>query len=578
MCSDEDNSMQPSVDSVTTTVPYVLGTEIATGNLGGPSPAPWSLYDSGILIVGPGTIQMPDNTNTLNQSRFPAAIRPDILQIVFTGPIIVGTSLHDLFNGLMNLSMIENIDYLDTSATTNMRRVFYNTSSLVGPLDLSMWNTSNVTNMYRMFANSGVHALNLGGSFNNPSAVINLGSMFWGASNLTTIGDVSNWTTGNATRMSRMFQSASSLVDLDPSAWDTSNVTLMYNMFSAAQSLTTLDLSSWDTSNVVRMDSMFSNMINLTYLNVSGWDTGNVAQMQNMFDGAHNLVELDLSSFDTSSVVNRMNMLRANGLRVLILGPNWYWLAIQSSGLPGVPNNEIWRGTWQNVSDPGGAIGTYLAPRGTLYPTSIELMNNSLFPNNIANTWVWSPRVSPLIVFFAAENGTVSLDWLLVPVTQPPSSGQIPPFSITATPYPNFIFSHWISSEGEIFNTTEELLAEVIGRTINNDITFTAIFIPIPTFIVQIITFNPNKGVFAGGDQLLTREISSIGTYTRAFDTSGNLLNPNLVHPTRSGYIFDGWFDTQANADGTTQAGRVLSTDNVTNEASRTLWARWTPA
>jgi len=455
--------------------------------------------------------------------------------------------------------------------------VFYNTFSLVGPLDLSMWNTSNVTNMYRMFANSDVQTLNLGGSFNNPSAVINLGSMFWGANNVTTIGDISNWTTGNATRMSRMFQNASSLVDLDPSAWDTSSVTLMYNMFAVAQSLTSLDLSSWDTGNVVRMDSMFSSTINLTYLNVNGWDTRNVTQMQNMFDGAHNLVELDLSSFDTSSVVNRTNMLRANGLRILTLGPDWYWLSIQSSGLPVVPNNEIWRGTWQNVSDPGGAIGTYLAPRGTLYPTSVELMNNSLFPNYIANIWVWSPRVSPLIVFFAAENGAVSLDWLLVQVTQPPSSGQIPPFSITATPYPNFMFSHWISSEGERFNTTEEFLAEVIDRIINNDITFTAIFIPIPTFIVQIITFNPNKGVFAGGNQLPTREISSIGTYILAFDASGNLLNPNLVHPTRIGYAFDDWFNTQANADDINQTGRVLSTDSVTNEASRTLWARWTP-
>ena len=191
---------------------------------------------------------MPDNTNTLNQSRFPAGIRPDIERIVFTGPATAGTSLHDLFHGLTNLSAIENIDYIDTAITRNIRRVFMDTHSL-DHIDLSSWDTSSATNMYRMFTDSGVVTLDTSGW--NTAAVTNFGSMFWGAGNLTAIIGADSWNTGSALRMSRMFQGASSLVGLNPSSWDTSSVTLMYNMFHNASSLTSLDLSGWDVSNVI---------------------------------------------------------------------------------------------------------------------------------------------------------------------------------------------------------------------------------------------------------------------------------------------------------------------------------------
>ena len=111
------------------------------------------------------------------------------------------------------------------------------------------------------------------------------------------------------------------------------------------------------------------------------------------------------------------------------------------------------------------------------------------------------------------------------------------------------------------------------AHALNNfDINFTGYEIA-----TQTITFDPNNGMFAGTNQLPTRTIQGLGTYAQAFDASGNLFNPNLAHPTKSGHTFGGWFDTQANADGTAQTGRVLSTDSVTDDAVRTLWARWTP-
>ena len=93
----------------------------------------------------------------------------------------------------------------------------------------------------------------------------------------------------------------------------------------------------------------------------------------------------------------------------------------------------------------------------------------------------------------------------------------------------------------------------------------------------QIVTFNPNGGAFTGDVLQPTRNILRSGTYEQAFNVIGALANPHLVRPSREGHAFAGWFDSQENANGTTQTGRVLHTANVTNQAERTLWARWTP-
>ena len=99
----------------------------------------------------------------------------------------------------------------------------------------------------------------------------------------------------------------------------------------------------------------------------------------------------------------------------------------------------------------------------------------------------------------------------------------------------------------------------------------------------QTVTFNPNTGVFIGRELLPTRLVlNNSGAlnvdafYNLVFDENGNLLNKPLPRPTKVGYDFDGWFDTQENADGTDQTGRVLITDRVTSDSERTLWARWT--
>ena len=117
-------------------------------------------------------------------------------------------------------------------------------------------------------------------------------------------------------------------------------------------------------------------------------------------------------------------------------------------------------------------------------------------------------------------------------------------------------------------------LNSIGGTHLLNNYDINYVGFPITT---QNITFNPNSGIFIGENQLPARLISGIGTYASAFDAYCNLVNPNLPHPTKTGYIFGGWFDSQINANGTTQTGRVLYTDSVTDDTSRTLWARWMP-
>ena len=372
-------------------------TPVNTPSLGVDIPgAPWSLCGiCSTVTVGGGGAFTPNNTNTLSQGPFPTAILSDIARIIFTEPITAGASLHDLFHGLGVLEEIRNIDFIDTAATQNMRRMFFNTHNLAGPLDLSMWNTGNATNMYRMFAHSGIDSLNLGGSFNNPGQVTNMGSMFWEASNLRTIGDVSSWDTGNVTRMSRMFEGANQLLQLHIDNWNTGNVALMYNMFHNASSLSDLSIRDWNVEHVVRMDNMFRGAAGLRELDLSGWNTASLAQAQNMFQNLPNVTTLDLSGFQPSGVINRTNMFSnimadPTPLRVLTLGPGWQWNAFQSPALGNPPNDADYLGLWQRVDG-----GTITAPRGPT-ATAAALFDNSFSPAEIAGVWVWAPRVSPL--------------------------------------------------------------------------------------------------------------------------------------------------------------------------------------
>ena len=154
------------------------------------------------------------------------------------------TNCYAWFQGYVNLTSIEGIEYLNTSQVTDMHNMFYNCYYLQ-TIDFSGFDTRKVKDMSNMFYNCG------------------------------------------------------SLKSLDISNFNTSEVTDMRGMFESCIGLTSLDLSHLNTSKVSVMASMFQSCINLLSVNLSGWDTRNVISMTRMFKRCHSLKTLDLSGFDT---------------------------------------------------------------------------------------------------------------------------------------------------------------------------------------------------------------------------------------------------------------------------------------
>ena len=154
------------------------------------------------------------------------------------------TTCYAWFQGYVNLTSIEGIEYLNTSQVTDMHNMFLNCYHLQ-TTDFSGFDTRKVKDMSYMFYNCG------------------------------------------------------SLKSLDISNFNTSEVTNMRGMFYHCIGLTSLDLSHLNTSKVSVMVSMFQSCIHLLSVNLSGWDTRNVKSMTRMFKRCHSLKTLDLSGFDT---------------------------------------------------------------------------------------------------------------------------------------------------------------------------------------------------------------------------------------------------------------------------------------
>ena len=127
------------------------------------------------------------------------------------------TTTEGWFYHLSELTTIEGLENLNTSAVTDMNTMFSGCSSLMS-LNLSNFNTSAVTNM---------------------------SEMFYGCSGLKEL-NVSNFNTSAVTDMSAMFFRCSSLKELNVSNFNTSAVKDMSGMFSGCSGLKTiLNLNTW---------------------------------------------------------------------------------------------------------------------------------------------------------------------------------------------------------------------------------------------------------------------------------------------------------------------------------------------
>lgn len=141
-----------------------------------------------------------DNTNIIKKVVFDASFanaRP--------------TSCYGWFCGCTHLTIIEGIEYLNTTNVTDMSDMFATCSRLT-TLDLSHFDTQNVTNMIGIFY--ACHALTtLDVSNFDTKNVKDMGGMFGYCSALTTL-DLSNFDTENATNMGWVFQDCSALTTI----------------------------------------------------------------------------------------------------------------------------------------------------------------------------------------------------------------------------------------------------------------------------------------------------------------------------------------------------------------------------
>jgi len=147
------------------------------------------------------------------------------------GSNIQPTSTEYWFYGFTTCTSID-LSLLDTSAVTNMNRMFLNCQALTS-LDVSNFNTSAVTSM---------------------------NAMFYDCQALTSL-DVSNFNTSAVTSMNAMFYDCRALTSLDVSNFNTSAVSDMTYMFGYCRALTTIYASvSFSVTQVTSSSNMFGNM------------------------------------------------------------------------------------------------------------------------------------------------------------------------------------------------------------------------------------------------------------------------------------------------------------------------------
>lgn len=188
---------------------------------------------------------------------------------------------------------------------TSAAGFFYECSNMVGA-DLTNFDTSELVTMNSMFY-SCKSLIQLDVSKFNTSKVQSMNRMFYRCENLTTL-DVSRFDTKNVVDMAYMFYGCAKLTTVDVSHFDTSMVKDMKGMFSCSYKLKTINVGNFNTSNVENMSSMFESCFELSQLNVSGFNTSNVTNMGNMFYNCQKIQVLDVSGFDTSWVWNMTGM------------------------------------------------------------------------------------------------------------------------------------------------------------------------------------------------------------------------------------------------------------------------------
>ena len=196
-------------------------------------------------------------------------------------------------------------DYV-VSITGAFPQIYFNNTSAhrAKIRNIRQWGNQVWASMQNSFYGAG--NLTILGNAGSPdlSAVTNTSGMFQGAILINHLGG--DWDVSNVTNMRAMFQSTLSF-NADISAWviNTDTDVDMGQMFNNAQAFSA-DISAWNVSRVTDMNTMFKDA-HAFNADISGWDVSRVTDMNSMFSGTR-AFNADISGWNVSRVTNMNNM------------------------------------------------------------------------------------------------------------------------------------------------------------------------------------------------------------------------------------------------------------------------------
>ena len=182
----------------------------------------------------------------------------------------------------------------ETSVGTNVKATFNGSTGEVNIYSSSGTGTIDRSKLKNFWIKCGSNNIKTITFDNSVYAPVNSSLLFYGDTNsngiygnaltkLCIIRNLNYLNTSQVTNMLGMFQSCTSLVEVNASEWDTGKVTSMYQMFENCSSLEVVHIANWDVSDVTTMWCMFNECVELRSLDVEHWNPVSLESCGRMF-------------------------------------------------------------------------------------------------------------------------------------------------------------------------------------------------------------------------------------------------------------------------------------------------------
>ena len=237
------------------------------------------------------------------------------------------TNMSSMFSGCTKLTTFTgHSTWTPTAETNRMDRLFYNCNSLIDISGVRDWNTSNVTDMGYMFYRCN-NLPTLAELANwDVSKVGNMASMFEmsinGVATLYDISALANWQTSSLTNLNATFINNAKIKSVEAlKDWDVSHVTTMHNLFNSCYSIESLEpLSGWTTSSLVYLSNAFMTCYGLKNLKgLENWDVSHVTTMQSTFQYCINLEDASAISNWNTAALTNYNNMFLNCRKLAVV-------------------------------------------------------------------------------------------------------------------------------------------------------------------------------------------------------------------------------------------------------------------